>query len=404
MIGFWISAAILIAAVVAVIVLGLRRPQQDTGPQRTDINIDLYRQRLAELDRERDEGQVSETGYAAAKAELDQKLLIDTEGSDTQVVTQGNKWVTLVVAVAVPVLSIGLYLGMGRHDLLSTGAGADPHQNLQARPTIGTIEQMVDRLVKRLEKQPNDSEGWVMLGRSYTALKRYPDAERAYSRAYLLIGDDPDFLADYAEIMAMNANNQLAGAPMRLLQTALKKNPKHVKSLWLSGHAELQQGRNKQAIAQWNKLLKALPPSEAEAANTVRQYIAQVGGKAAPAPKVAANGGLTVKVSLSPSVAAQARPDDTVFIFARAAKGPRMPLAITRRQVRELPITVTLDDTMAMAPQMKLSAFPQVVVGARVSRTGNAMAQDGDIEGISEPIASSRKQPVSVVISTVVKK
>ena len=156
---------------------------------------------------------------------------------------------------------------------------------------------------------------------------------------------------------------------------------------------------------QW--AVKAADASEdlltaAEAINTVNQYIAQVEGQAPPPPVTSASAKLTVKVSLAPSIKASVKPDETVFIFARAASGPRMPLAIVRKQVRDLPLTVTLDDSMAMAPQMTLSKFDKVVVGARVSKTGTALPQSGDIQGVSPTIESMQKNPVSIVINSVV--
>ena len=387
MILFWSIIAFMIVVALVILIVPVLRARPEAGPDRKAINIELYRTQLAKLEEELKEGALEQQAFDAAKQEIDRNLLEDTADSDT--VAQA-----IITAVVVPVVAISLYLGLGRADL----ADVQP----QKAPDVHQIEQMMSKLINHLKEKPDDSEGWVMLGRSYTALNEYGKAEQAYQKAYGLIGDDPDFLADYAEIIAMNHDNQLAGEPRKLLRTALKKNPHTIKALWLSGHAELQLGNDKQAVAYWKKLLKVLPSTDTEAINTVNQYIAQVEGQAPPPPVTSASAKLTVKVSLAPSIKASVKPDETVFIFARAASGPRMPLAIVRKQVRDLPLTVTLDDSMAMAPQMTLSKFDKVVVGARVSKTGTALPQSGDIQGVSPTIESMQKNPVSIVINSVV--
>jgi len=389
---FWSILIFMILVALVILIVPVLRTRPETGPDRKAINIELYRAQVAKLEEELNEGLLDPKAYEAAKQEIDRNLLDDTADTDTEAQAKSGRIPAIITAVVVPVVAIGLYLGLGRADL----ADVQP----QKAPDVHQIEAMMTKLENHLKEKPDDSEGWVMLGRSYTALNQYDKAENAYSKAYKLIGDDPDFLADYAEIIAMNRNNELAGEPRKLLQTALKKNPNAIKALWLSGHAELQAGHDKQAVAYWKKLLKVLPSNDTEAINTVNQYIAQVEGQAPPPPVASSSAKLTVKVSLAPSI--KANPDDTVFIFARAASGPRMPLAIVRKQVRDLPLTVTLDDSMAMAPQMTLSKFDKVVVGARVSKTGTALPQSGDIQGLSPTIESTRKQPVSIEINSVV--
>ena len=389
---FWSIIIFMILVALVILIVPVLRARPETGPDRKAINVELYRTQVAKLEEELNEGLLDPKAYEAAKQEIDRNLLEDTADTDTEAQAKSGRIPAIITAVVVPVVAISLYLGLGRADL----ADVQP----QKAPDVHQIETMMAKLINHLKEKPDDSEGWVMLGRSYTALNEYAKAEDAYKKAYKLIGDDPDFLADYAEIIAMNRNNELAGEPTKLLQIALKKNPNAIKALWLSGHAELQLGHDKQAVAYWKKLLKVLPSNDTEAINTVNQYIAQVEGQPAPPPVASGSAKLTVKVSLGASI--KVNPDDTVFIFARAASGPRMPLAIVRKQVRDLPLTVTLDDSMAMAPQMTLSKFDKVVVGARVSKTGTALPQSGDIQGLSPTIESTQKQPVSIVINSVV--
>jgi len=391
---FWSIIVFMIVVALVILIVPVLRARPEAGPDRKAINIELYRTQLAKLEEELKEGMLEQQAFDAAKQEIDRNLLEDTADTDTIAQAKSGRVPAIITAIVVPVVAVSLYLGLGRADLVDIQP--------QKAPDVHQIETMMAKLINHLKEQPDDSEGWVMLGRSYTALNEYDKAQNAYHKAYALIGDDPDFLADYAEIIAMNHDNQLAGKPRELLRLALKKNPQTVKALWLSGHAELQLGNDKQAVAYWKKLLKVLPSTDTEAINTVNQYIAQVQGQAPPPPVASTGAKLTVKVSLASSVKASVKPDETVFIFARAASGPRMPLAIVRKQVRDLPLTVTLDDSMAMAPQMTLSKFDKVVVGARVSKTGTALPQSGDIQGLSPTIASTQKNPVSIVINSVV--
>lgn len=394
MILFWSIIAFMVLVALVILIVPVLRTRPETGPDRKSINIELYRTQVAKLEEDLQEGLLDQQAFDEAKQEIDRNLLEDTADTDSVAQAKSGRIPAIITAIVVPVVAIGLYLGLGRADLVDIQP--------QKTPNAHQIEKMMSRLISHLKEHPDDSDSWVILGRSYTALNEYGKAEQAYKKAYALIGDNPDFLADYAEIIAMNHNNELAGEPRKLLRIALKKNPDTIKALWLSGHAELQLGNDKKAVAYWKKLLKVLPPKDSEAINTVNQYIAQVEGKQAPPPVAGGSAKLTVKVSLASSIEASVKPDETVFIFARAASGPRMPLAIVRKQVRDLPLTVTLDDSMAMSPQMTLSKFDKVIVGARVSKTGQALPQSGDIQGVSPTIQSTRKDPVSVVINSVV--
>lgn len=400
MILFWVTAFLMTLIALAILIIPMLRGVREAGPGRKEANVAIYRKQIDALQAELDDGLITANDFAASKQELDRNLLADTVAVETVSERGSGRVPALITAITIPVIAVSLYLGLGSVELIDRPATkTTPDVSAQMQ----SIEKMVSGLAERLKQNPNDSEGWVMLGRSYTALRRFGDAEQAYAKAYTLIGDDPDFLADYAEILAMNANNQLKGPPMRLLQTALKKNPRHIKSLWLAGHGELQTGNSKKAVAYWKKLITVLPKGD-EAVATVRQYIAQVEGQQpAQAPRATAQtASLTVQVSLQPALAKKLKPEQVVYVFARAAQGPRIPLAIVRKQVRDLPLTVTLDDSMAMTPQMKLSGFEQVVVGARVSMSGNAIAQSGDVQGLSGAVNSASKQPVSVVIDSVV--
>ncbi|HVQ62393.1 MAG TPA: c-type cytochrome biogenesis protein CcmI, partial [Burkholderiales bacterium] len=231
-----------------------------------------------------------------------------------------------------------------------------------------------------------------MLGRSYAVMGRFGDSSAAYAKAVARVPDDAQLLADYADSLAMAQGRTLQGEPDKLLKRALVADPRNVKALVLAGTAAFDRGDRAGAIRYWERALAVLP-ADSEMAQRVGASIAEARGPGAEARTPVAKspqapGGTRVSgvVKLDPKLAGKVAPDDTVFIFARAAEGPRMPLAILRKQVRDLPVRFTLDDSMAMAPQMKLSAFPRVVIGARVSKTANATATPGDLQGQSQSV------------------
>ncbi len=414
---FWLIAAAMLIAALAVVLLPLLRPPKSTGPDQDAINLAVYRERLAELQTEARNGALTPPQYEQARAELERQAAADlgAAGSGTAPAARSvaTRWTAALVGVVLPAVALGLYLRLGDLQAPSRASGAASEQ--AAVPGMHSFDEAVDRLAAKLAANPRDGEGWLMLARSYVMLKRYGEAGLAFTKAVELLGRQPDLLADYAEALALANNNSMLGQPAQLVFEALKSNPNHPKSLWLVGHALIQQGRPAEGIGYWRRLLAQLPP-DAEGRATVEQLIAQVQASnpqlaaappapAASAPPTAAapkGASLAVRVQLAPALAAKAAPTDTVFVFARAAQGPRMPLAIVRSQVKDLPVTVTLDDSMAMSPAMKLSGAAQVVVGARVSKSGTATPQSGDLEGLSAPLPPTIKETVVVTIGSIV--
>ncbi len=276
------------------------------------------------------------------------------------------------------------------------------------------IAEMTQRLAARLKEQPQDPQGWAMLGRSYSVLGRNDDAVQAYATAVAQQGDDAALLADYADALAVKNNRVLAGEPMKWVRRALDIDPKNVKALALAGTDAFDRKDFSGAVKLWEKLLEH-GPSDAGFVEQVKSSIAEArersgiasapsakpaspGATAATAtaaapkqpPNGAAGAGVGASVSgsvrLSAALAAKASPDDTVFIFARAAEGSRMPLAVLRKRVRDLPANFTLDDSLAMSPAAKISGAQRVIVGARISKSGQAMASPGDLTGQVGPV------------------
>ena len=248
------------------------------------------------------------------------------------------------------------------------------------------VESMVRQLAQRLEEEPGDVEGWAMLGRSYMVLQRYPESERAWQQAATLEPDNPDILTNYAEAMGVAARGKLDGEPTRLLARALELDSEHPKALALGGGAAFARGEYKLAIDYWQRLL-LLSGDDADLSSALMSGIANAQAKLSEGTgAIGTPASIRGVVSLSPQMTASAKAGDTVFIFVRAADGPRMPLAVARVKVEDLPYDFLLDDSMAMIADKRISDFQQLVVGARVSGSGTAGRTSGDLEGFSEPV------------------
>jgi len=278
-------------------------------------------------------------------------------------------------------------------------------------PSAEQIEAMVQRLAERLKTQPDDAEGWSMLARAYLVMERLDDAAQASARALQLRPDDAQALADHADVLAMKNGRSLQGEPLKLIERALQLDPDHVKSLALAGAAAFDGGDYAQAARRWERAAVLAPPGSPmaqqarEGAEEARRRTLAGTMPTAPAgaaPGTAAAGAasgaavlptastarVTGRVELAPALAARLGPLDTVFVFARHAdaQAGRMPLAILRAQARDLPLDFTLDDSLAMGPGTGLSSASRVVVVARISRSGQAIPQSGDLEGQSAPV------------------
>lgn len=257
----------------------------------------------------------------------------------------------------------------------------------------GQIEAMVGQLEQRLKDKPDDAEGWSMLGRSYSALGRYADSVSAFKRVTTMRPQDAQAYADLADATAMAAGRTLAGEPAALIAKALELDPRNLKALALAGTIAFDAGDYAKAATLWEAAIASSEPGSELARNLqggvaeARARAGQPAASAAAPTAAAANASVAGEVRLGAALKGRVAPEDTVFVFARAVEGPRAPLAILRKQVKDLPITFTLDDSMAMSPATRLSGAKQVIVGARISKSGNAMPQPGDLQGFSQPVA-----------------
>lgn len=410
MILFWLCALVLIAVALAFILpplLGMRRGASGEQPESHDLEV--YRSRIEALNEQCRVGALTEDDLAQAKDELARELLADAgAGAVSTSVNAATRafvsrpWLAIAVGVGVPLLSITLYQRLGDPGALEPAL--EPARAPSTASAAPPVEEMVARLAERMASEPENTQGWLLLGRSYMALERYPEAADAFAAAHRLLGDSPELLSNLAEAQALMDGRNFLGAPSEQLEKALQMDPAYPKALWLGAFAAMQRGEIALAVARWQNLLDR-HPADSEAARVLRGLIADTGVAALrPAPAhdpISANAapGLTVNVILADHLAAGLEGSEALFVFARAAKGPRMPLAVSRKRVSDLPLTVTLNDSMAMAPGMKLSDFEQVVVGARISRSGTPTASSGDLQGFSDPVAVTNAPAVNLSIT-----
>jgi cytochrome c-type biogenesis protein CcmH len=404
---FWVVAGALTLLVVAALAVPLlRRERSHERIQADQSNVSLYRDQLAELERDRSQGVISEEQAAEARAELGRRLLADVPADAKEDLERTpaspGAW-RYVALAAVPIVAVMSYLALGvpeaiegRGSAQQAAAPADhPHK----------LEQMTEQLAARLERNPDDAEAWVLLARSNQMLGRPAEALKAYARATALIPKSAQLWADYADMIVANANGDWVPAAKDALARALALDPAQPKALWLAGTEAFVRRDYGAAVSYWQQLLPMAEPGS-EVARTIAANIDEAralsaGAKLAPAGSVpvasasstqapgksaAAGHAISGRVEIDPAIAARVQPTDTVFVFARAAQGPKMPLAIRRITVKDLPYEFSLDDSAAMAPGMTISAFDQVVVGARVSRSGDAAPKPGDFQGLAPAV------------------
>ena len=411
MVVFWSIAALLVAVTLALLLQPLLRARQVASvPDADAAAIAVYRDQKQALDAECADGVITPGERNAAVTELARRLSEEvTTKRDAKTDERGQRraWVAAAaLLLLIPTAAVVLYARLG-----NPGAGAaavdtatdgrNAHEMSDAQ-----IAAMLDTLAQRLKSRPDDAQGWVLLARSYHALGRFPEAADAYAHADALIPDNAALLADYADALAMTQGRKLAGKPAALAQRALAIDPNHQKALALAAMAALE-GRDLDGALSYWRLLLAQFPQTSDDAKQITAIIAEIEstkreGKSVPAPggnaprraePVAAapatpptSAAIAGRVDISPALATRVALTDTVFIFARAVDGPRVPLAVLRVSAKELPKEFTLDDSMGMAPGAKLSGAAAVIVEARISKSGNALPQSGDFSGRSAPV------------------
>ncbi len=437
--AFWSIAAAMLVAAIGLLAAALLRKREVHELDRDAQNVRIARERMVELAAEHEEGRLADGEFEQAKLELEQSLLGDlgaTPPAAGKASALSGRLTAGGLLVLVPLVAIILYLSLGSPqyiDKRGPGAGADETPTMAHEAAgLPPIDQLVTQLKDKLAKNPEDPKGWYLLARSYSSLGRHAEAAQAFEKVLSLVGDNARVMVSLADALAMAQGGKMAGRPAELVTKVLETDPNDSTALWLAGMAEEEKGNLEQALDHWKRLYPLLT-DDANARQELRGMMEAVQTKlgrpvadlrlaeAAPAPAAAtqvtpvsssatqatpvsssAGRSITVKVSLDGSLSGRVDPSDTLFVFARAVSGPPMPLAVARKKVSDLPLTVTLDDSMAMMPAMRLSNFDQVSVTARVSKSGQPIASSGDLQ--SDPVTVGRDQsaPLALVISQAV--
>jgi len=405
MLVFWLIAIVLLLVVLALILPVLMRPNAAAN---TDANVEkraIFRQQFAELEQDKTNGVLGTAQYDAAKSELERRFLEEVGDTENAVVVSSPDWrLAAVLLVALPLAAGLLYYKLGSPVSLSIPAVSPDISASQPKTEHGSmvseLEPLLESLKNKLEKNPGDGAGWALLARSYVELRQHANAIPAYEKAVKVIPDDPQLLADYADALAVVNGHQLTGKPEELVNQALKLDPHHVKALMLAATAAFDRKDYKQAISYWERLQQDLP-ADLEILPEVKASLNEArvlsGEKVQPQPEaksieqMPAVTGISGTVRISPKLAGKLDPSSTVFIFARSTQGPPMPLAIVRTTVSSLPYTYHLDDSTALIPTHKLSQASEVVLVARVSKTGDAKQQAGDLQGMTAAVKPNGK-------------
>lgn len=425
-------------------------------------SLETLRARLRELQSARAAGQLDDAAYETARRQLERELserllaADPPEGPAAPSAAPGQPPAGAAerpAAARAPRPSAGLLAGLcaavlalaaGGYAITGTpgavGLGPPP-EGLVAQgevpPTPEQIDALLQELATRMQDRPDDATGWTLLARAYASRGRFDDAIPAYRRALLLRGgNEPDLMADLADSLTAKNEGRFTDEARGLISRVLDQHPDHFKSLALAGSAAFDAGQFAEAIRLWSRLESGLPPDSAlrervggSIAEARRALDGNAAGPAAASPPASASAGvgpsvatdaavpsaavpgasgaiaggpsLSGEIRLDGALASRVRPDDTLFVLARPASGSRMPLAVLRRQVSDLPLRFTLDDSMAMAPNARLSQHAEVQVVARISRSGQAAPQSGDLTGESTVVAPGGPD-VSVQIDQIV--
>jgi|TARA_B110000977_G_scaffold175402_1_gene230120 cytochrome c-type biogenesis protein CcmH len=382
---FWIVvAALLLVGLACVILPVLSAPKDMLSTDRQQQNINIARDKKNGLDDQLSDASLTQAEYDNALVELQTSLALDLEKSELGKVNQKGKWVLWVLALALPMASIGLYFKVGEYQVIENPALAAIAQPNNQTPQIDmTLDQMVEVVRERLQKNPDDARGWFVLGKTMMEKGNFDQAVTAFQRTLDLTGDqESHVLFSLADALSMKNDGLMMGEPEAIIQQGLKVSPQDPTGLWLAGLAAEQRQDYKASFGYMVTLLP-LVANSADSTSEVKRFIALLKDQDPTlvllAKESIQNPSVKISVSLADQFKTQVVSDNVVFIYAKAASGPPMPLAVKRLAVSDLPVMVELSDADAMMPSMMLSSFEDIIIGARVSKSGNPVAQPGDL-------------------------
>ena len=430
---FWVLTVLMLLIAITVLVFPLIKTRSKKSLAYKESNLQIHDEKLKELDVDLEEGRIDQSFYTQAKEELDRELLIDIPVESQQTaaqhytsIAQRHPVLALVISVFVPLLSMLLYLEIGMHSASDESVVAQ-QQPEQKEPSV---EEMASKLEAHIEQNGGTAQQWTMLGRTHKYLGRYELAAKAFGVALETDKENAQLMLESAEVTALGNNRVFTPAARELVLKAYALEPDNMNALWFVGVAEYQQGNYQQAIQHLTKMLpmaskeedvmrsvisvitesrekliaagKEMPELETLLSVEANSMTAAAGVIEDKASAEVAATSLTIKVDISLEAREKFDADDMVFVYAKAKQGPRMPLAAQRLTLADLPATVVLDDSMAMVEGMNLSAYSQLEVSARVTKSGAAIAQSGDYQGRVDVETKASAAVLDIIIDTVV--
>jgi len=413
MLVFWIICSLLIIVALAMVLPGLISKKMPEDLDRNKINRAVYDKKSLELENDLKNDLIDHDQYLIAKSDLERSLLDDIDENSSSVNKSGNKLLPIVILILLPIAAVLTYLqlenGMQVFDPAFQKKLAEQKAN-QSMGQMGSVEQAIATLEDKIKQEPNNIENLQMLGRSYVVTERFEDAINIYSQANELSnGANPDILISLGEAKGFAAGNKFDQSSKSLFDKALKVDPKNERGLWYAGLAAYQLEDYETSVKHLETLYKQVPDGQADVKSALLKYLNDAQQKAGmeitqvEAPATASPTAITVSVSLDENMSKKLTEkivnSDTLFIYARAMNGPKMPLALVKMTAGDLPTTVTLDDSVSMIAGMTLSTMDQVEVIARISKSGQTIMQTGDLFGSAQSVETSQSSTVDIVIS-----
>ena len=409
--NFWVIAALFVLVGLAFVILPLLRTHQKLGTSRIEVNKAIYQSKVDELRLDLDNNLLDHDEYEHAVEDLQKTLLSDAEGQESKLTKSGsNTAIIAILVLAVPLSSYFIYKEV------STEKSAEEVAAMKAASSqVKTMQESILSLEEKLQENPDNVDGWKMLGQSYFVIQQYDKSRNAYAKAADLLNQaDPEVLVLLAEASAFSNDQSFTDYEQSLLSKALSINPNHERGRWYAGYAAYTNNDFKSATHHWGELLKLVPADRPDVKESLVKFLNDARSKAGMPELVESETiaevtddkrSIQVSVQLNKSVNELAASGDTLFVYARAVSGPKMPLSLARFNVSNLPITVKLTKEMAMMPAMDIDTFEQVEVLARVSKSGQAITQPGDLisEGVIVDFTQSTTAEVNLDINSVVK-
>jgi cytochrome c-type biogenesis protein CcmH len=403
---FWAAAAAAVALALAFVLPFLMRNTHASHSKaaRRDINLAVYRDQMKDLNNELSDTQLTPEQFLASKLELETRAAEDALAEEERAaVPVASRRLGFALALVLPAAAIGLYAWLGNPSAFTAMAGGQPNTELSAQPTEADMLQMIERMQARAQANPNDTEVWEALITANAMVGRWPEALKAAEKSLALSPTKPAVMTAYAEALAMSTNMIMAGEPMEMVNKALQADPNDPKGLELAGIHAFQNEQYAEAVVFLDRLQRLMPSDTFYAQEILRmrneaQRLANLSsGQAAPA--AAAAGSVAGIVDVAPALQAQLNAQSTIYLIARAGEGGP-PVAAARVALGAFPFQFRLDDSMAMSPDNTLSKHKEVVLLARISASGNPIAQPGDMEGRLVGVAVG-SQDVKLVIDRV---